>query len=67
MPFIPATRKRILLKPQEDQLQWNLTKGHSKRQCKEKDSVEKHSTIALTTEDVANKFLQFLYNTKDVI
>jgi hypothetical protein len=67
MPFIPATRKRILLKPQEDQLQWNLTKGHSKRHCREKDGAEKYMAITLTTEDIANKFLQFLYNTKDVI
>ncbi|CEP14355.1 hypothetical protein [Parasitella parasitica] len=65
MPFIPATRKRTLAKPQEDKIQWNITKGHYKKQCREIASARKHPTPALTTVYIASKFVQFLYNTRE--
>lgn len=66
MSLIPATRNKRLVKPEQDQLQWNLTQGHSKRHCSELLHVKHQFNNSVTTEQIANKFVQFLYNTKEV-
>ncbi|KAL7314481.1 hypothetical protein PS15m_006045 [Mucor circinelloides] len=65
MSLIPATRNKRLVKPEQDQLQWNLTQGHSKRHCSELLHVKHQFNNSVTTEQIANKFVQFLYNTKE--
>lgn len=68
MSLIPATRNKRLAQPEQDHIQWNLTQGHSKRQCSEvflARHPSRHKVV--TTMEIANKFAQFLYNTKEVI
>ncbi|GAN01546.1 hypothetical protein MAM1_0009c00979 [Mucor ambiguus] len=65
MSIIPATRNKRLLKPEQDHIQWELTQGHSKRYCSEVFHMRQHSNHLTTTEELAYKFVQFLYNTKE--
>ncbi|KAF1798129.1 hypothetical protein FB192DRAFT_1397821 [Mucor lusitanicus] len=66
MSIIPATRNKRLIKPEQDHVQWNLTQGHSKRHCSSQLPDRTHPfSHSMTTRDVAHRFVQFLFNTKE--
>lgn len=65
MPKIPATRKLLLKRPDQDKIQWTLT-NHNEKRKHYKGPIESPTSTVITTVDIAKKFIKLVYNTNDV-
>lgn len=66
MPSIPPTRRKLLKRPDQDNIQWTLTNHNEKTMC---NLVPKSSPInatVTTTLDIAKKFINLLNSSSNV-